>query len=63
MLAQRNKKKKELNEKINLLINLIEKSNLKELVYILGNKKEIILRNTIAGVFRGIGIGIRCNIN
>ncbi len=58
-------KKKKLINKINFLsnqldflISKIEKSNLHELIYILGNKKEIIKRNLLAGIFRGIGIGI-----
>ena len=29
-----------------------------ELCYLLGNRKEMIIRNFIAGIFRGIGIGI-----
>lgn len=53
------------NKKINLLEKTIEKlskmlqeGNFVELTYLLGNKKEIIIRNFIAGIFRGIGIGI-----
>ena len=49
-------------KKIDKLINILEKSNLQELVFILGNKKEIIKRNLIAGIFRGIGIGIGVTI-
>lgn len=54
-------KKKEYNilvKSINNLTETIQKGNVKELVYILGNKKEIIVRNLIAGIFRGVGIGI-----
>ena len=47
-----------LSKQINNLIAKIEKSNIHELIYILGNKKEIIKRNFLAGIFRGIGIGI-----
>ena len=54
-----------LEDKLNLLelgINKISK-NLEnkekhDLIYILGSKKEIIKRNIIAGIFRGIGTGI-----
>lgn len=47
-----------LSKQISNLIEKIEKSNIHELIYILGNKKEIIKRNFLAGIFRGIGIGI-----
>ena len=33
-------------------------ANLKEIMYILGNKKKMFLRNILAGIGRGIGIGI-----
>ena len=51
-----------LNKSIDDLANTLEKGNLNELTYILGNKKQIILRNLIAGVFRGVGIGIGVTI-
>ena len=38
------------------------KANLSELVYILGNRKEIIIRNIWAGIARGVGIGIGVTI-
>lgn len=50
--------KRRLEEKIDRLIYSIEKSNLHELSYIIGNKWEILIRNFIAGISRGIGIGI-----
>lgn len=56
------KKSKQLQSKIDKLINSIERSNLEELATIMGNKKQIIIRNFIAGVFRGIGIGIGITI-
>ena len=57
------KKKNEfLNYKIDKLIEMLEKSNIKELVNILGSRKEIIWRNILAGIFRGIGIGIGVTI-
>ena len=55
-------KKNILNAKIEKLIDLIENSNINELVRILGNRKEIIYRNILAGIFRGIGIGIGVTI-
>ena len=56
------KNKKILNNKINKLIEILERGNINELIYILGSKKEIIIRNFIAGIFRGIGIGIGVSI-
>lgn len=51
-------KKKNLEKKIDIIIELIKKSNLNELIYIMENKKEIITRNLLAGISRGVGIGI-----
>ena len=47
-----------LNKSIDNLAQTLEEGNLHELTYILGSKKEIIIRNLIAGIFRGVGIGI-----
>ncbi len=52
------KKRDIINKKIDELILILQKNNLNELSYILGNKKEIIKRNLLAGISRGIGIGI-----
>jgi len=49
---------KKLNEKIDKINESLEKSNIIELSYIMGNKKEILKRNLIAGISRGVGIGI-----
>lgn len=51
-----------INKKIDKINNTLEKSNLIELSYIIGNKKEIFKRNFFAGIFRGIGIGIGITI-
>lgn len=51
-----------LNKSIDDLANTLEKGNLNELTYILGNKKQIVIRNLIAGIFRGVGIGIGVTI-
>ena len=43
---------------------IFEKSNEKayhDLIYILGSKKEIIKRNFLGGIARGVGIRNRCN--
>ena len=47
-----------LNQNIERLLAILEKKNIEQLVYILETKKEIAKRNFIAGIFRGIGIGI-----
>lgn len=47
-----------LNNSIDNLADTLEKGNVRDLANILGNKKEIIVRNLIAGIFRGVGIGV-----
>ena len=54
----RKDKMNNLNDSIKKINNILEKGNIEELIYVLGNKKEIIIRNFFAGLFRGIGIGI-----
>lgn len=56
------KKYKILENAIDNLNDTLEKGNIVELSYLLGNKKEMIVRNLIAGIFRGIGIGIGVTI-
>lgn len=51
-----------LNENIERLLRILEKKNIEELVHLLGTKKEIAKRNFIAGIFRGIGVGIGVTI-
>lgn len=51
-----------LNQNIERLLKFLEKKDIEQLVYILGTKKEIAKRNFIAGIFRGIGIGIGVTI-
>lgn len=51
-----------LNDNIERLLRFLEKKNIEELVYLLGTKKEIAKRNFIAGIFRGIGVGIGVTI-
>ena len=53
---------KKLTKKIDKLIDQLEKTNLQELIFILGSKKEILKRNLIAGISRGVGIGIGVTI-
>ena len=51
-------KYKLLNKSIEKLNNTLQEGNIYELSYLLGNKKEMLKRNLIAGMFRGVGIGI-----
>lgn len=53
---------KNINNKIDEINKKLEKSNIIEMSYIMGNKKEIIKRNLLAGIFRGIGVGIGLTI-
>lgn len=51
-------RKRKLNSKIDKLINSLEKSNLQDLSYLIGNKWNIFKTNFLAGISRGIGMGI-----
>ncbi|MBR6034226.1 MAG: hypothetical protein IKP28_05810 [Clostridia bacterium] len=51
-----------LNEKLDKVSDILKKSNLEEIAYILGNKKQILIRNFFAGISRGVGIGIGVTI-
>lgn len=53
---------KKINKKIDKINESLEKTNIIEISYIMGNKKEILKRNLIAGIARGIGIGIGITI-
>lgn len=53
---------KKINQKIDNINKKLDKSGIIEMSYIMGNKKEIIKRNLIAGMSRGIGIGIGITI-
>lgn len=51
-----------LNDNIERLLKFLEKKNIEELIFLLGTKKEIAKRNFVAGIFRGIGVGIGVTI-
>lgn len=51
-----------LNNKIEKLNKMLEKSNIDDLSYILGSKRQIFVRNFMAGISRGVGIGIGITI-
>jgi hypothetical protein len=54
--------KKVLNQNIEKLLEKFENKDIEELIYVLGSKREIAKRNFIAGIFKGIGIGIGVTI-
>lgn len=54
--------KKKLYKKIDELNKVMQKANLEEISYVLGSKKEIVIRNILAGLARGAGIGIGVTI-
>ena len=58
----KNKKINLLEKSIEKLTKMLQEGNFVELTYLLGNKKEIMIRNLIAGIFRGVGIGIGVTI-
>ena len=51
-----------LNNNIERLIRFLEKKKIDQLIDILGSKKQIIKRNFLAGIFRGMGFGIGVTI-
>ena len=51
-----------LNNSIDKLNKTLNDSNIIELLYVIGKKSEIIKRNFLAGLFRGIGIGVGVTI-
>ena len=58
-------KKKKINlleKSIEQLNKIVQEGNFVELSYLLGNKKEMFIRNFFAGIARGVGIGIGVTI-
>lgn len=53
---------KKINEKIDNISKELEKTRMVEISYIMGSKKEIIKRNFLAGISKGVGIGIGLTI-
>lgn len=54
--------KRILNQNIERLLRFLEKKKIEQLIDVLGSKKEIIKRNFLAGIFRGMGFGIGVTI-
>ena len=53
---------KKIFKKIEKLNENIEKTNLSEIAFVMGSKKQIVIRNFLAGISRGVGIGIGITI-
>ncbi len=53
---------KELNEKLDNLNYALTKSRMLDLVELLGNRKELLIKNIWSGIAKGIGIGIGVTI-
>ena len=47
-----------LSKQINKLIYQLDKSRIAELSELIGNWKQIIIKNFFSGIFKGVGIGI-----
>ena len=61
----KNKKEKLENiliKKLDKINFLLERNNVLELVELLGNRKELFLRNLLTGIAKGVGIGIGVTI-
>ena len=58
----KNKKYKKLDKAINQLNKILQEGNFVEMSYLIGNKKDLIIRNLMAGIFRGVGIGIGVSV-
>lgn len=54
----KNKLEEILNNNIEKLNCSLEKNNIFELMELLGNKRKMLIRNFIAGISKGIGVGI-----
>lgn len=57
-MFQKNNLEKKLIKKIDDLNYILTKSNILKLAEILGNRKELLIRNLLSGIMKGIGIGI-----
>lgn len=57
-MFSKNKKLEYIYKSINELNYILTKNNVIDFAELLGNKKEMIIRNFIAGIFKGMGIGI-----
>ncbi len=51
-----------LNDNIEKLIKMLEKSNLEDIALFLGSKRRMFFSNFFAGIFRGVGFSIGFSI-
>ncbi len=61
-MLRKKKKIEKLNENLDKINYILSKNNVIELVELLGNSKKLIWRNFMAGISKGIGIGIGVTI-
>ena len=57
-MFKKEKVEKELLESVDKLNLTLSKNNILELAELLGNKKQLLIRNLMTGMAKGIGIGI-----
>ncbi|MGN1269633.1 MAG: DUF5665 domain-containing protein [Clostridia bacterium] len=58
MFKRKKKIESELNNNLKQLNFVLTKNNILEISELLGNKKQLIIRNLLSGIAKGIGIGI-----
>ena len=61
-MIRKKKKIEKLNENLDKINYILSKNNVLELVELLGNSKKLIWRNFMAGISKGLGIGIGVTI-
>lgn len=61
-MFDKKKKIEKLNENLDKINYILSKNNVIELVELLGNSKKLIWRNFMAGISKGIGIGVGVTI-
>ncbi len=61
-MFKKNKLEKLLIRKLENINFILSKNNVLELVELLGNKKQLFIRNFMTGIAKGIGIGIGVTI-
>lgn len=61
-MFKKNRIEKELLKNLEQLNFVLSRNRVLELAELLGNKKQLILRNLITGITKGIGIGIGVTI-
>lgn len=54
--------KDKLNENIEKINKLFDKLQVQDLMYLMGDKKQVFVKNFWAGISRGVGIGIGVTI-